>query len=221
MGNRLFVERRYRDFLYWLSPTDYGVQQTDLMDKRHEGTGQWFMKSPHLVAWVDGRTDTLHCLGIPSAGKTFMTAIVVDRLRQMFSGRADIGIAVLYCSYSTREQQTKKKLLAGLLRQLVKLTHFESEDVQALYGQCKDAGRKLSSSDLYTLVQPVASTSSPIFIVIDALDECESENWSPLLSELRSLRTLLPAIRLMIHSVRTLKLLRKRVAWETPTVLLL
>jgi Cdc6-like AAA superfamily ATPase len=168
------------------------------MDKRQEGTGQWFLKSSEFIAWVKGSTPTLLCPGIPGAGKTFMTAIVVNSLLDRFSKVDDVGVVVFYCSYSMREEQTKEKLLAGLLRQLVKPKHSESDRVQALYELCKNAKRRPSFSELSGLLQHVAGTYSKMFIVIDALDECESKDWSPLITELRRLQTQLPALRLMV-----------------------
>ncbi len=47
-----------------------------------------------------------------------MSAIVVNHLEERFPCRDGVGIAVLYCSYSTQEEQTTEKLLAGLHRLL-------------------------------------------------------------------------------------------------------
>jgi hypothetical protein len=168
------------------------------MDKRQEGTGQWFLKSPEFVAWVEGPTRTLLCPGIPGAGKTFMTAIVVNYLREAFMRREDIGIAVLYCIYSIREEQTKEELLAGILRQLIKHRHCDSGRVITLYEHRKDAGRRPSFSQQSKLLQCVAATYSTVFVVADAEDECEGIEWSPLMSELGHLQSCFPALRLMV-----------------------
>jgi Cdc6-like AAA superfamily ATPase len=167
------------------------------MDKRQEGTGQWFLKRPEFVAWVEAPSGTLLCPGIPGAGKTFMSALVVNHLRETPPRYEDTGVAVLYCSYSMREEQTKEKLLAGLLRQLINHQHAEWEKIQAFYGRCKSAGRRPSFSELSGLLQRVAGTYSRVFIVLDALDECEDTERLPLLSELRRLQPLLPSLKLM------------------------
>jgi hypothetical protein len=174
------------------------MRQTDLMDKCQEGTGQWFLKSPEFVAWVEGPTRTLLCPGIPGAGMTFMTAIVINYLYVTYSRCDDIGVAVLYCSYGTREEQTKEKLLAGLIRQLVKHRHSESEILMTHYEKCKNAKRRPSFSELSDMLQYVAATYSKIFVVVDALDEYESTVWSPIISKLRRLQTLLPELGLMV-----------------------
>jgi Cdc6-like AAA superfamily ATPase len=197
MSCSVVLDRFYREFLNWLSKVDYGVQQADLIAKCQEGTGEWFLESTEFAAWIQGRTATLLCPGIPGAGKTFMSSIVVNHLGERFPRRDGVGIAVLYCSYSMRGEQAKEKLLAGLLRQLLQRKHCCSETVQSLYEQCKSAGRRPSLDEMVVLLKHVASSFSQAFVVVDALDECEGTEWSPLVRELRRLQTLFPALRLM------------------------
>ncbi len=172
-NDQLYIDRYYREFLNWLAKTNYGTQQANLIGKREEGTGQWFLKSSDFFAWLQRPTRTLLCQGIPGAGKTLLTAIVVNDLRERFWCRDDVGVAVAYCSYSMREEQTKETLLAGLLRQLVKHKHSELEHVQALYKNCKNVGRRPSFSELSRLLRNVARSYSTTFIVLNALDECD------------------------------------------------
>ncbi len=198
MNNRLAADRHYQEFLHWLSPSGNEARQLDLMDKRQEGTGQWFLNSPKFLAWVEGPTRTLLCPGIPGAGKTFMTAIVVNHLRETFSDSDDIGVAVFYCSYKRREEQTKEMLLAGLLRQLVKQWHYESKLTQDLYEKCIKAGRRLSFSELSDVLQSVVSTYFKTMLVVDALDEYEGVEFSQSISELQLLQTVLLNLRVMV-----------------------
>ncbi len=113
-----------------------------------------------------------------------MTAIVVNDLCERFWCRDDVGVAVAYCSYSMREEQTKETILAGLIRQLVKHKHSELEHVQTLYEQCKNVGRRPSFSELSSLLRDVACSYSTAFIVLDALDECDDSVWSAFITEL-------------------------------------
>jgi hypothetical protein len=38
----------------WLSPTDFPAQQRDIIIRRQEGTGQWFVDSPEFKRWLQG-----------------------------------------------------------------------------------------------------------------------------------------------------------------------
>jgi hypothetical protein len=97
-----------------------------------------------------------------------------------------------------REEQNATTFLAGLLRQLVKKEHTQSQRVQALVEQCSKAGRRPSLDELAGLLEFVAETFTTVFLVIDALDECQSAEWPQLISQLRNLQARVPVIRLMV-----------------------
>ena len=90
--------QRQRAVLDWLSPSDFVAQQTDLIGKRQEGTGLWFINSPEFAEWLHGSKHTLFCPGIPGAGKTIIATIVTDHLIESYQ-EDDIGVACLYCNY--------------------------------------------------------------------------------------------------------------------------
>jgi hypothetical protein len=102
----------------WLSPTDFLALQHDIITRRQEGTGQWFLDSPEFKKWLQGSDRTLFCPGIPGAGKTMMAAIAIDYLCRT-TGRDDIGVAYLFCNYKAQADQSASSLLAALLKQLV------------------------------------------------------------------------------------------------------
>jgi hypothetical protein len=127
-----------------------------------------------------------------------MSAIAVNWLGERFPRRDEVGIAILYCSYSMQEEQTKEKLVAALIRQLVKREQFESEKVHSIYEECKSAKRRPNLKELASMLQHVAGSFCKAFVIVDALDECVGMEWSPLVSELQGLQALCPALRLML-----------------------
>jgi hypothetical protein len=127
-----------------------------------------------------------------------MSAIAMNWLGERFPRRDEVGIAVLYCSYSMQEEQSREKLVAALLRQLVKREQLESEKVHSIYEECKSAKRRPNLKELASMLQHVAGSFSKAFVIVDALDECVGMEWSPLASELRGLQALCPALRLML-----------------------
>jgi hypothetical protein len=85
--------------LYWLTPVDYGPQQSDYISRRQAGTGQWLLDSAEFQTWVKTKKQTLFCPGILGAGKTIITSIVIDHLWTEFQNDTKIGIAYLYYNY--------------------------------------------------------------------------------------------------------------------------
>jgi AAA+ superfamily predicted ATPase len=91
--------KEHQTILDWLTLIDYTPQQNDFIGRREEGTGQWLLDSEEFQEWLNTSKQTLFCPGIPGAGKTMMTSIVVEHLRAKFGNDANTGIAYLYCSY--------------------------------------------------------------------------------------------------------------------------
>jgi len=98
--------------LDWLTKTDYGPQQNDYIKRRQPGTGQWLLDSAEFQTWLKTERQTLFCPGIPGAGKTIITSIVVEHLQTDFQAKptervgkdfikkdSNIGVAYLYCSF--------------------------------------------------------------------------------------------------------------------------
>ena len=83
----------------WLTPIDNAPQQNDFISRRQEGTGGWLLHSEEFQRWIDQKDQTLFCPGIPGAGKTMITSIVVDNLYTRFENDGSIGIAYIYCNF--------------------------------------------------------------------------------------------------------------------------
>ncbi|KAL2797171.1 hypothetical protein BJX66DRAFT_335355 [Aspergillus keveii] len=82
------------ELLLWLSPKDYGSEQTDILSQRQEGTGTWLLERVEFQEWVNEGNKTTYCRGMPGAGKTVMTAVVVDHLRSNRVGSCRLWLAV-------------------------------------------------------------------------------------------------------------------------------
>jgi len=71
---------RLNELLEWISTTDYPSQQSDILRRKQEGTGEWFLDSKDLKGWLADPNSTLFCPGIPGAGKTMIATIAIDHL---------------------------------------------------------------------------------------------------------------------------------------------
>ena len=112
------VTASQRILLEWISSSDYPAQQSDIIKRRQEGTGQWFLDAPEVARWLDDAKTTLFCPGIPGAGKTMVAAIAVDQLLDSAKNGA-YGVAYVYCNYKSQADQDIVSILAALLKQLV------------------------------------------------------------------------------------------------------
>jgi hypothetical protein len=161
------------EVLNWLTSVDYGPQHSDFLKRRQSGTGRWFLESDEYQTWLSQGNQTLFCPGIPGAGKTILTAIVIDDLTTRFLNDQSIGIAYIYCNFRRQNEQRVEDLLASLLKKLCQKQPSLPDSVSDLYNRHKDGGTRPSLGEISEALQLVAAKYLRAFICVDALDECE------------------------------------------------
>ena len=162
-----------QNILDWLTPIDYATQQSDFISRRQAGTGQWLLDSAEFRAWLDADKQTLFCPGIPGAGKTILTSIVVEEVNTRFVSDGSVGIAFLYCNFRRQYEQKLADLLASLLKQFIQGLPSMPSSVKDLYDRHQAKRTRPSLDDISGSLQSVATIYSRVFIIADALDECQ------------------------------------------------
>jgi Cdc6-like AAA superfamily ATPase len=157
--------------LNWLTAVDYGLQQSQHQSLRQRGTCTWFSKTTEFRSWVSTQGTTLFCRGIPGAGKTIMTSMVIDDLESSYGNNPSIGIAYIYCNFQRQDQQTPDQLFAGLLKQLALGLSSLPEVVSSLYADHEKKRTRPTTREMFSALQKVVAQYSKVFIAVDALDE--------------------------------------------------
>ncbi|KAK6530571.1 hypothetical protein TWF281_007414 [Arthrobotrys megalospora] len=166
-------KRRYHDdVLDWLTPMDYGLRQSDFINRHLKGTGQWLLSSKEFTRWLDQSKQTLFCPGMPGAGKTIITSMVVNHLQSKFRADTSVGIAYLYCSFQQQENQEPVDLLLSLLKQLIQEKKFIPGSIRDLYESHRGKRIRPSFEEASDALDAVLLNFSRCFIIVDALDEC-------------------------------------------------
>lgn len=178
-------------FLDWITLIDYTPCQNDFINQRQAGSGQWFLDSGEFQAWVQTDKQTLFCPGIPGAGKTIITSIVIENLDAQLYNDQNVGLAYLYCSFLRQSEQRTEDLLQSLLKQLVQGRSSLPDSAGFLYEYYQKKRTRPSLNEISRALQSVAAMYSRVFIIIDALDECRTSDGrgSRLLSEIFTLQS--------------------------------
>jgi hypothetical protein len=166
-------DQEFQIIMNWLTPVNYALQQSDLIARRQEGTGEWLLKSNQFQQWLAQSNQTLFCPGIPGAGKTMLTSIVIRYLHDKFGNDPTVGIAYLYCNFRQQHEQKSADLVVSLLKQLAQEQPSIPETVKNLYNLHKAKQTRPSPDEIRNILHHIAATYSRIFIIVDALDECQ------------------------------------------------
>jgi hypothetical protein len=168
-------EQQYerQTILQWLTQLDFVSEQHDFITRRQEGTGQWLLDSAEFKAWAETDKQTLFCPGIPGVGKTILTSIIVEHLTTRFCNDKSVGIAYLYCNFRRQHEQKPEDLIASLLKQLLQKLSSISDSVKILYNKHKNNQTRPSLDEMLKTLESVIATFSRVYIIVDALDECQ------------------------------------------------
>jgi ankyrin repeat protein len=169
-------DKEQQAILEWLTPTDYALQQNDFLKQRQAGSGKWLLDSAEFKSWLETKNQTLLCPGIPGAGKTILTSIVIEDLSTRFQDESSIVVAYIYCNFKRQAEQTLEDLLASVLKQLAQARSSLPQSVRSLYDRCRSKNTRPSIDDISMVLQSVAAEYSRVFVLVDALDECQVNN---------------------------------------------
>ncbi|CRG83829.1 Receptor-interacting serine/threonine-protein kinase 4 [Talaromyces islandicus] len=183
-----------KELLDWITTIDYGPRQSDHFEKRSEGTGLWLMESDEFKTWQRGNGKALMYHGIPGAGKTILTSVVVEEMSTKYYTDDTVGIAYLYCQFDQQDLRPID-LFLSLLKQLTEGLRFIPTHLEELHDR-RSGNERPTFADVLKALQSTISEYSRVFIFIDALDECPVTNGnrrdfllSELLPKLFSLQT--------------------------------
>ena len=179
-------EEERRKVENWLSPIDFRYRHQEILKGAQAGTRQWLFDSKQFRSWVDADQGTLWCPGIPGAGKTVTSSIIIDRLQSEYRNR-NVAVTCLSCNYRDRATQSAEIFMANLVKQIVQQKQTVSTELTVRYKD-RERGRP-TFAELAALFSQEIGHFSKVFVVIDALDETsEHEDIRRLvLSELQSL----------------------------------
>ncbi|KAL9601192.1 MAG: hypothetical protein Q9219_002692 [cf. Caloplaca sp. 3 TL-2023] len=142
----------------WLSPLQYRRRQAEILDGAIP-LGQRFLDSEEFKAWSAGRSWWLYGYGLPGAGKTTLSSLVVDQLQHSYLATR-VPVLCVYLNFKEPDQ-TLKSIIGSLLKQLVQFEEddFQSAEVRKLF---REAAREAPPllGDLYRALHAEIMTFS-------------------------------------------------------------
>lgn len=155
------------DKLSWISPIDGSERYREVLKTRQAGTGTWFLNTEAVQKWRKNHKQLLYCPGIPGAGKTVLSSIVIEWLGQSYA--TDDEVVIAYHFFDFRREPSVCEILAAILRQIWQGAPKKSKNWPSVMAP-KEESIKLEwyQSELEARLTQFSKT----FIILDALDEC-------------------------------------------------
>ncbi|KAM5374731.1 hypothetical protein ACJZ2D_006375 [Fusarium nematophilum] len=170
--------KEFADILDWLTA---GIsralyQNDECLSQATPDTGYWLLQSDKFQQWVQEKGTYLFCPGIPGAGKTVMTAMVVHELAARFQNDESIAIASVFCSSNSDLQGLTlvDDLLVHILLQLAQRLSSVPACLLSLYHDHKEGQIPPQIEDVRETLRSMTALFSKAFIFVDAIDECQA-----------------------------------------------
>jgi hypothetical protein len=156
----------------WLSAPDPSLNQNAACKKRLPATGNWFVASEQFAKWKRKPNSLLWLHGIPGCGKTILSSTIIqDVLQQNFSISAT-AVMYFYFDFNDATKQSSEKMTCSLIKQLLAQCTDVPQPLALLYSSKNNGGHQPAANELLITLREMVNEFDEIFIILDALDEC-------------------------------------------------
>ncbi|KAI5852526.1 ankyrin repeat-containing domain protein [Morchella snyderi] len=168
-----YLEEERDKILEWLYEGAFDTKHREISNRRQKNTAQWILVSPEVTDWMNNPSDSrlLWGYGIPGAGKTFLSSMMIDYFQE-YSSETGCGLAYIYFNYKEQLEQKPAVVLASIIKQLSSQLLNLPKVVQDLYGKLSLLKRRPSFPDLENILVAISKLFPQTYIICDALDEC-------------------------------------------------
>ncbi|KAI9443859.1 hypothetical protein H4582DRAFT_1846232, partial [Lactarius indigo] len=168
----------------WQSPSDPSTNHVIASDRQHEGTAEWFCKSKMFEEWkATGSLLWIH--GKPGSGKSILCSAIINDIDAL--NKAGLAsMAYFYFDFQDVAKQSRRDLLRSLLIQLSHSSHPFCDILSRLYDAYGKGTRQPSDKALMDCLKEMLALPNqrPVYLVMDALDECPNISGIPSSREL-------------------------------------
>jgi hypothetical protein len=157
----------------WLSAPDPSTNYQKALKLRQPDTGLWFLESDAYTRWKSAATTPLWLHGIPGCGKTILSSTVLQDVHRHCQDDPRKAIAYFFFDFNDVKKQDPEMMARSLLCQLSQQSIKIPASLDALYSSCESGQRQPSILALMDALQSTIQDLPQIYIVLDALDECD------------------------------------------------
>jgi len=142
--------------------------------QRVRQTAEWFLQEPAFCDWrADQNTASLWCSGTMGVGKTILVSNLVAHLHAPPRNQADI-ISYYFCRSDDEESLRARNIIGSLSCQMLntQIERANGDTLSDLYHKSQD----LDTEDVIDLVTSRLEDDKTYYVILDGVDECESND---------------------------------------------
>ncbi|KAF4944315.1 hypothetical protein FSARC_14704 [Fusarium sarcochroum] len=188
-----------------ISPSLYDDRLDSIRNRCIPNCAAWLLNDEIFNNWLDADKSTVTWLwlrGLPGAGKTYLSATVIDHARDYFQAKAfehssdHCRVFFVFVSHNTPNNLTALSVLQSLAFQAAE----DNQDFQSILVASNERQLRGHTGYVTDLLQAYLATIGPGCLIIDGLDEMEPFERKILLQKLESLSNDCMKLRFLISS---------------------
>ncbi|KAI5836958.1 ankyrin repeat-containing domain protein [Morchella snyderi] len=180
--------------LDWVSTIQYGEIHSEHCARRTENTCLWLRDNAKFNDWLLSRSSSpvLWLRGNAGTGKTILASFTIELLKKRATSTEDC-IAYFYCSIAQPDRSSPDSILRALLRQIC-VGYSSASDglpsalVEAKQNKQRESGGLLTVKESEQLIIQLSKQLTGLWIVVDALDECNINSRKELFQALKAIQ---------------------------------
>ncbi|KAF8264625.1 hypothetical protein EI94DRAFT_1738001 [Lactarius quietus] len=163
----------------WLSPADPSINHNIARKAQLKGTAIWLFQGTVIIEWKSTGS-LLWVYGKPGSGKSVICSSVVEDIMAICEAGSAI-MAYFYFDFRDLDKQTCHHLLLSLVSQLSTRSSPCCDILHRVYEKHEKGTRQPSDDTLKECLKDMLRLpgQGPIFLVLDALDECPDSSGIP------------------------------------------
>lgn len=171
MVQTLETSHHVQDIQRWLASPDPSTNYNKALRQRHPSSGQWFLQDTAYSAWKSDQNSFLWLYGIPGCGKTVLSSTIIEDLAKGGSSQSPL---YFYFDFNEASKQSLDKAVRSLIIQLYREREDVRRHLDSLYSSCKSGVKQPSIDSLCKAFQDMVQQAGEAWIILDALDECQT-----------------------------------------------
>ncbi|OBT84701.1 hypothetical protein VE02_06110 [Pseudogymnoascus sp. 03VT05] len=184
--------KKIQEFLQGMRVMNAQDVLSDIKHQKGERVGntcEWILRREEFSAWGASENPQLFCItGSPGIGKTMMSTFLVDELQNKVERAPSKAFAYFFCDDQDQDRKTPIAILRSLIWQILLRRNELFDIIKADF----DAQGNTITENFSTLARIFKGMlrderAGEVFVLIDALDECDRSLRKGLLFSIREL----------------------------------
>ncbi|EMD36623.1 hypothetical protein CERSUDRAFT_124368 [Gelatoporia subvermispora B] len=162
-----------KEYRRWLSPPDPSSNHNTAVKSHHEGTAVWFIEGEIMRNWMTNGS-LMWINGKPGSGKTVLCSSIIEDIRRRCLLDPRYILVYFYCDFRDPAKQDVHGLLLHQLIRIASCSNACLAMLSNLYSMHNQGSERPTDDRLIRCLKEMlqALADHPVYIIIDALDEC-------------------------------------------------